>query len=175
MTHTEAQTETDAVAQATDNIHIRVFDGDLKSPSDTAQASLLNEYSTHNETRDRYHEIKIEALAGTTVDLGVDAVALGDGPAPVGSLPKSTILDNETFRIGTVDLDAVGQTLTVTALLDTTQGNGQTFNEAAVVAERPGGDLAINRFLLDDPGGLLDPKNQDETVTIQIEITESDA
>jgi len=170
---TDAQT--DAVAQSTDNIRVRVFDGELNSVSATTQATLLNEYSTHNETRSRYHETKIEALTGTTVDLGVDAVALGDGLAPVGSLSKSTILDNETFRIGTVDLDPVGQTLTVTALLDTTQGNGQTFNEAAVVAERPGGDLGINRFLLDDPGGLLDPKNQDETVTIQIEITESNA
>lgn len=173
MNHTD--TQTDAGTKPTDNIQVRVFDGGLNSVSDTTEATVLNEFSTHNETRIRYHETKIEALNGTTVDLGVDAVALGDGSAPVGSLSKSTILDNETFRIGTVDRDPVGQTLTVTALLDTTQGNGQTFNEAAVVAERPGGDLPINRFLLDDPGGLLDPKNQDETVTIQIEITESNA
>lgn len=166
MTETENAT--------TDNIRVQVFDSSVSSLTEARASEPRREYATHNATRSQYHETKIAALNGTTVDTGIDAVALGDDATPVGNI-GSSILGNETLRIGTVDLSVSGQTITASAFVDSTQGNGQTFEEAAVVAERPGGDLGINRFLLDDPGGLLDPKDQNETVTIDITITEQDA
>jgi hypothetical protein len=69
-----------------------------------------------------------------------------------------------------------GQQFTASIFLDSTVGVGQTFEEAALIAEQSGGnDLPINRFLLDDPSGLLSPKSGNETVTIDIEITQQDA
>jgi hypothetical protein len=59
--------------------------------------------------------------------------------------------------------------------IDSTEGNSQTFTEAALVSEQSNNDLPINRFELDDPGGLLSPKSADETVTIDIEIRQEDA
>jgi len=114
--------------------------------------------------------VGLELRATSRVDVAILAEQSG-----TGGLGPSQILGNETFRIAVTDSFTDGQSFTASIFIDSTQANGQTFEEAALVAERSGGDLPINRFLLDDPGGLLAPKSDDETVTIDIEITQEDA
>jgi hypothetical protein len=132
------------------------------------------EHQTHNTTRDVYHEEVIGALNGVSPELTVDALALGDSTADTANISAGSPLGNETFRTTVTDTSTDGQTFTAATFIDSTEGNGQIFNEAALVSERPSGDLPINRFLIDDSGGLLDPKTSGETVTIDIEIRQED-
>jgi len=160
---------------ARDNIHIRVYDATEAPDLDaTEKVDPVAEYHTHNATRSRYHETIITGLAGDDIDLEVDALALGDDDRDADEIPSDDVLGNETFRTSITDPIEDGQTFRASTFLDSTEGNGQTFVEAALVAETAAGDLPINRVVIDDPGGLLDPKSENETVTIDIEITQED-
>jgi hypothetical protein len=159
-----------------DNIHIAVYDAqDAPTVAAARAADPKCECHIHNTTRDEYHEEVVTALAGTVPDLEVDALALGDSTADTANVAKGSPLGNETFRTTTTDTFTDGQTFTAATFIDSTEGNGQTFTEAALVSEQSNNDLPINRFLLDDPGGLLDPKTSGETVTVDIEIRQEDA
>jgi hypothetical protein len=150
------------------NIRIRVHDA--------TSGALLEEYRTHNVTRTAYHEAIIGGLAGNAADLEADALALGDSTAETSVLADSAALGNELLRTSTTDTLRDGQSFTAVVFLDSTEGNGDTYEEAALVAEQSdGSDLPLNRFLIDDPGGLLSPKSENETVTIEIEIAQEDA
>jgi len=175
MTTDDTPTSTgETEASTTDNIHIQLYPGDIDSLAAARSAIPAREYQTHNTVRGAYHEELVAALDGQTPDITVDKLALGDSTAGTSTLAASAPLGNETLRVSTTDTFTDGQTFTASIFLNSTQGNGQTFKEAALVAEQSGGDLPVNRFLIDDPGGLLAPKSDDETVTIDIEITHED-
>jgi hypothetical protein len=162
--------------QTTDNIRIAVFDAaDAPTPAAAAEATPKQVIETHNTTRDRYHEEVIGALAGDTPDLTIDSLALGGSTADTANIPAGDPLGNETFRTGVTDVFTNAQTVTIATFIDSTQGVGETFEEAALVSEQSTNDLPINRFLINDPGGLLSPKTNNETVTIDITITQEDA
>jgi hypothetical protein len=155
------------MAGADANVRIRIHDA--------VTGNLKQEYCTHNTTRASYHEAVIGGLAGVVPDLEADVLALGDSTADTSTLSDSASVGNETFRTSVTDTSYDGQSFTASVFLDSTEGNGQTFEEAALVAEQSdGSDLPLNRFLIDDPGGLLSPKSENETVTIDIEITQED-
>jgi hypothetical protein len=164
-------------SSAEDNVTISVYDAaDVSTLEDTADAEPKAEVSTHNTTRSVYHEAVIDALANSTsLDIKIDSLVLGDSTTDTANLSDSQVLGNELFRTSTVDLDANGQTLVARIFIDAAEANSLSLSEAALVSERPSSEIGINRFLLDDPGGLLDPKSRNETVTITIEITQSDA
>jgi hypothetical protein len=175
--HTPTSTQTsiaETEASATDNIHIQVFPDDVDSLAAARSTAPTREHRTHNIVRGAYHEELVAGLNGAPPDITVDKLALGSSTAGTSTLAKTAPLGNETLRVSITDTFTDGQTFTASIFLDSTQGNGQTFEEAALVAEQSGGDLPVNRFLIDDPGGLLAPKADDETVTIDIEITHED-
>jgi hypothetical protein len=123
-----------------------------------------------------YHEAIIDALANSTsLDIKIDSFALGDSTTDTANLSDTQVLGNEVFRTSTVDLDATGQTLKARAFIDAAEANGLNLNEGSLISERQSDEIGVNRFLLDDPGGLLDPKSRNETVTVTVEITQSDA
>lgn len=160
---------------AVDNITISVYDAAEAPTAEAArEAEPEREETFHNTTRVKYHEEIIAALGGTTPDIDVDKLVLGDDDSDTSTLADSDLLGNETLRVGLTDEITDGQTYTASIFLDSTQGNGNTFREAALIAEQSP-DLPINRVVLDDPGGLLDPKSSTETVTIDIDITQQDA
>jgi len=161
-------------AATTDNIRIQAYPGDIDSLAAARSAVPNRKYQTHNTVRGAYHEELVAGLNGATPDITVDKLALGDSTAGTSTLAKTAPLGNETLRVSITDTFTDGQSYTASIFLDSTQGNGQTFEEAALVAEQSGGDLPVNRFLIGDPGGLLAPKADDETVTIDIEITHED-
>jgi hypothetical protein len=158
-----------------DNIRIAVYD-EQHAPSYAAAQTACpqREYRTHNVTRDVYHQEVVSALNGVSPELTVDALALGNSTLATADVPAGDPLGNETFRTTVTDTSVTDQTFTAATFIDSTEGNGQTFTEASLVSERPSGDLPINRFLISDSGGLLDPKISGETVTIDIEITQED-
>jgi hypothetical protein len=103
-------------------------------------------------------------------------LALGDATVSTSDLSSSAALGNELFRTSLTDSFTDAQTFSASVFLDSTEANGDNFEEAALVSEQSNGqDLPINRFLISDPGGLLSPKSPNETVTIDIEITQQDA
>ena len=158
---------------ATDNVHVAVYDAETAPTLEAArEAAPKREHSTHNTTRVAYHEAIIDALGGASPDIEADVLALGDSEADTSLLGDTAPLGNETFRTAVTDRSASGQTLSATTFIDSTEANGQSYAEAALVAETASGDLPINRFLISDP--LLDPKQQGETVTVTIEITQQD-
>ena len=160
--------------QTHDNIRICVFKaGDVGTPTAAEDAEPVREYRTHNATRTRYHETVIAGLDGDSIDIGADALAMGDSDADLADVPADEPLDSETFRTSVTDSFTDGQTFSASIFLDSTQANGETFREAGLVAETADGDLPINRFVIDTP--LLDPKSENETVTIDIDITQEDA
>jgi hypothetical protein len=172
MPYRRTQTQT----QTATNVRISAFDADsVDSLTAARSATPKQTYRIANTTRSEYHQTVVSGLNGTTVDIAVDALALGDSTTATGGLSPSQPLGNETLRVPVTDTFTAGQSFTASIFIDSTQGNGQTFEEAALIAERPSGDLAINRFLIDDPGGLLAPKSDDETVTVDIELTQEDA
>jgi hypothetical protein len=150
------------------NVRIEVHTDATERPTET--------FETHNTTRDRYHEAIIGELDGFVSDLQVDQFVLGDSTAATSTIPAGDVVGNELFRTDTIDTSRSGQTFTATVFIDTTEGNGLTFEEGGLSATQPdGSDLPIQRFLINDPGGLLSPKSQGESVTIEVEITQSDA
>jgi len=161
--------------QTSENVIIRTFPPGVASLQQARTASPTGVRRLSNTTRGVYHEEVVGELNGSKSDLEVDALALGDSTAATGGLSPSQPLGNETLRVPVTDTFTAGQSFTASIFIDSTQGNGQTFEEAALIAERPSGDLPINRFLIDDPGGLLAPKSDDETVTVDIELTQEDA
>jgi hypothetical protein len=164
--------------QASDNVHVRVFDAAEAPTAEAARRPETEpqaEFRTHNATRDVYHETVVSALNGVTPDLTVDALALGDSTKPTRDVADGRPLANETFRTGVLDTFVDGQDFVVSAFLDSTEANGQVFEEISLIAEQPTTDLPINRALLDDPGGLLDPKTQGSTVTIDVTIRQEDS
>jgi hypothetical protein len=167
MTHHESQT--------TENVIIRTFPPGVTSLEQARTTAPTDRLRLSNTTRDAYHEAVIGELNGTAADIEIDALALGDSTTATSNVGKSTPLGNETFRTSVTDVFVDGRTVTASIFIDSTQGDGLVFNEAALVAERSGGDLPINRFLIDDPGGLLDPKSENETVTLDIQLTQEDA
>jgi hypothetical protein len=162
--------------QTSDNILIRVYDSNV-APTHAATKTTRpkREYRTHNTTRSVYHETVIGALNGASADLEVDALALGNSTKDTANIAAGSPLGNETFRTTTTDTFVSGQVFTAAVFLDSTEGNGLVFEEAALVIEQSNNDLPLNRFLLDDPGGLLSPKSSSETVTVDIEIRQEDA
>jgi hypothetical protein len=163
--------------EALDNIVIRVYDSNTAPTYDATRAAApKREYQTHNTTRDLYHEEIVNALDGVSPDLTVDVLVLGDSTDDTANIPTGDPLGNELFRTSVTDTFTDGQTFSASIFLDSTEANALNLTEAALVAEQSGGvDLPLNRFLLDDPSGLLDPKSQNETVTIDINITQEDA
>jgi hypothetical protein len=164
-------------AQTVENIEIAVYDAaDAPDPGTAANVTPKETFSTQNTTRGAYHEAVVGAIAGATPDLAVDALALGDSTKDTANVAAGKPLGNETFRTTTTDTFASGQTFTAAVFIDSTEGNGLNFEEASLVSEQSNGNsLPINRFKLDDPGGLLSPKSSEETVTIDIEIRQEDA
>jgi hypothetical protein len=160
--------------QTTENVIIRTFPQEVASLQQARTTTPNGTLRLSNTVRGAYHEELVAGLDGATPDITVDKLALGDSTAGTSTLAATAPLGNETLRVSTTDTFTDGQTFTASIFLDSTQGNGQTFEEAALVAEQSGGDLPVNRFLIDDPGGLLAPKADDETVTIDIEITHED-
>lgn len=159
---------------AGDNVHVRVYDAD-EAPTLSAarEAEARREYHGHNTTRASYHEAVISLLDGGTADLEADVLVLGDDDSDTAQIPDGDPLGNETFRTTLTDTRQEGQTHRTTTFIDSTEANGQSYFEAALVAETGSGDVPINRITLADP--LLDPKQQGETVTIDIDITQEDA
>jgi hypothetical protein len=167
------------IPETEDNITITVYDA-AQVPTAAAaadsQASPKAVYETHNVTRGTYHEEIVGALDGTAPDLTVDALALGDATTDTSNIAAGSALGNELFRTTPTDTFTDGQTFVASIFLDSTEANGNSYEEAALISEQSNGtDLPINRFLISDPGGLLDPKSPNETVTIDIEITQQDA
>lgn len=159
-----------------DNIRVEVYDeNEAPTAEAAAEASPKRVYETHNTTRDSYHEAVVGALAGGNIDLTVDKLALGDSTLATADVAAGSPLGNELFRIAVTETFTSGQTFTASTFLGSGDGNGNNFEEAALVAEQSTGDFPINRFLLSDPAGLLSPKSQSETVTIDVEITQQDA
>lgn len=166
-------TET-TTAVTTDNVRVRLYDAAEAPTLDAARdAEPVAELTEHNTTRPAYHEAIIAALGGGATDLEVDVLALGGDDS--GSVADGAALGNESFRTSLTDSVVDGQSFTATVFLDSTEANGSSYFEAALVAETGSGDIPINRVVFDDPEGRLDPKTNDATATIEIEITQQDA
>jgi len=161
-------------AVTTDNVRVRIYDAaEAPTPDAARDAEPVAELTEHNTTRPSYHETVVGLLAGSGADLTADSLALGDDDS--GSVVDGAVLGNETFRTSLTDSVVDGQSFTATVFLDSTEANGSSYFEAALVAETGSGDIPINRVVFDDPEGRLDPKRNDATATIEIEITQQDA
>jgi hypothetical protein len=160
----------------TDNIRIAVYDAaDAPDPESAREAEPKQFFETHNTTREAFHSEIVEALDGTAPDLTVDSLALGDSTLATADVADGSPLGNELFRKGVTDSFVSGTTFTASTFIDSTQANGNSYEEAALVSEQSSNDLPVNRFLISDPSGLLDPKDNNSTVTVDIEISVSDA
>ena len=160
-------------AVTTDNVRVRIYDAaDAPTPDAARDAEPIAELTEHNVTRPAYHEAVVGLLGGESTDLEVDSLALGDDDS--GTVADGVVLGNEIFRTSLTDSIIDGQSFTASVFLDSTEGNGASYFEAALVAETGSGDIPINRVVFDDPEGRLDPKTNDATATIEIEITQQD-
>jgi len=133
-TPTSTQTPTgETEASAIDNIHIQVYPDDVNSLAAARSAVPTREHQTHNTVRGAYHEELVAGLNGATPDITVDKLALGDSTVGTSTLATSAPLGNETLRVSTTDAFTDGQTFTASIFLDSTQGNGQTFEDTTTL------------------------------------------
>lgn len=161
-------------AVTADNVRVSIYDADeAPTPEAARDAEPIAELTEHNTTRPSYHQAVVGLLGGVSADLSVDALALGDDDS--GSVAVGAVLGNETYRTSITDTVVDGQSFTATVFLDSTEANGSSYFEAALVAETSSGDVPINRVVFDDPEGRLAPKTAEATATIKIEITQQDA
>lgn len=174
---TKAITETETETKTTDNVTIRVFDvdADAGAAADTDDRDPVREWTGHNVTRGALHEEIISGLIADTAAIGADKLVLGDSAVGTDTLAQTTAVGNEVFRTSITDQFQDGQTATFSTFLDSTEASGQVIEEIALVRETGSGDRPINRVVIDDPGDLLAPKASNETVTIDIQLTQEDA
>jgi hypothetical protein len=160
----------------TDNIRIEVYDKtDAPDLASAREAEPQQVFETHNTTREAFHTEIVEALDGTATDFTVDSLALGDSTLATADVADGSPLGNELFRKNVTDSFVSGTTFTASTFIDSTQANGNSYEEAALISEQSSNDLPVNRFIISDPSGLLDPKDNNSTVTIDVEIAVSDA
>lgn len=162
-------------AHAVDNITVAVYDSDEAPDYQSAiEAEPTQVYRTGNATRNSFHEEIVAALDGNTPDLTIDTAAFGDSTLATSDVADGSPLGNELVRKGLTDTVVSGSTFTASVFIDSTEFNGLTLSEVSFIAEQSGGDLPVNRFLLDDPSDLLQPKEANESVTIDAEISVED-
>lgn len=179
QTHVAASIDNvEVLIHAVEDLRAQIPDWDELTRREKLQRSRdvepVRRWETHNVTLEQYHEEIIRGLdPAVENDLEISHLALGNGDSAPSVGDDG--LENELFRTTITDIVNRDTEILASTFLTSSMANGDSYYEGAIVGERAeGSDLFVNRLLLDDPEGRLDPKTSQNTATVNITIGQED-
>jgi len=146
----------------------------LKAVRETEPAE---EETVYNVTTDRFHEYIVDNLdpSQTSVEDNVASshLALGTDSAS-GTTSSDTDLNNRTYNEPVTDHADNGKELLASTFLDSTEGNGNTFDELGLFTGDPANLANAEVFLLNHATFASVTKDNSKTVTFDVTLTFSD-
>jgi len=166
----------DALRQAADGD----YDSLTKQEKMELSRDVEPEYedTVYNVTTDSLHEYFVDNLDpdNTAVEANVDVSWLGLGTnGGGGTVTSDTDLNTRTYEETVTDVADNGKDLLASTFLDSTEGNGNDFDELGLFSGDPAnlGDAEV--FLLNHASFATVTKDNTKTVTFDVTLTFSDA
>jgi len=132
--------------------------------------------TSYNVTTDRLHQYFVDNLdpdnSNTVANLSVSHLALGtDDTTPVTS---NTDLNNRKYEEVVTDVADNGKNLLASTFLDSTEGNGNDFNEIGLYTGDPANLTDNNVFMINHSTFAPVTKDNSKTVTFDVTLSFSD-
>jgi hypothetical protein len=132
--------------------------------------------TTYNVTTDRLHQYFVDNLdpdnSNADADLSVSHVGLGvSDTTPVTS---NTDLNNRTYEESVTDVADNGKDLLASTFIDSTEGNGNDFNEIGLFTGDPANLSNNDIFMINHSTFAPVTKDNSKTVTFDVTLTFSD-
>lgn len=156
---------------------------DYDSLSDEEKMELTREVepeyedTVYNVTTDQLHQYFVDNLDpdNTTASANVGASWLGLGTNGGGGTATSdTDLNTRAFEKQVTDVADNGKDLLASTFLDSTEGNGNTFDELGLFSGDPANLANADVFLLNHATFAAVTKDNTKTVTFDVTLTFSD-
>jgi hypothetical protein len=158
-------------------------DGEYDSLSKKERLSLAREVepeykdTVHNVTTDRLHEYFVDNLDpdDTSPEANISASFMGlgtDGAA--GTSSSDTDLNNRTYEETISDVADNGKDLLASTFLNSTEGNGNTFDEIGLFTGDPANLADDDVFLINHATFADVTKDNSKTVTFDVTLSFSD-
>lgn len=135
------------------------------------------EETVFNVTTDRFHEYIVDNLdpSQTSAEDNIASSHLGLGTdAASGTSTADTDLNNRTYNEPVTDHADNGKELLASTFLDSTEGNGNTFDELGLFTGDPANLANADVFLLNHATFADVTKDNTKTVTFDVTLTFSD-
>jgi len=131
----------------------------------------------YNVTTDALHEYFVDNLdpdnTSTEANVSVDYFSLGTD-AGGGTATADTDLNNRTYSEQVTDVADNGKDLLASTFLDSTEGNGNTFDELGLWSGDPANATNPEVFLINHATFSPVTKDNTKTVTFDVTLTFSD-
>lgn len=132
--------------------------------------------TSYNVTTDRLHEYFVDNLdpgnVNTGANLSVSHVALGvSDTSPISS---NTDLNDRKYEQSVTDVADNGKDLLASNFIDSTEGNGNEFNEIGLFTGNPDNLSNNNVFLINHSTFTPVTKDNSQTITFDVILTFSD-
>lgn len=135
------------------------------------------EDTVYNVTTDELHQYFVDNLdpANTATEANVDVSWLGLGTnGGGGTTTADTDLNNRTYEETVTDVADNGKELLASTFLDSTEGNGNTFDELGLFTGDPANLANAEVFLVNHATFSAVTKDNTKTVTFDVTLTFSD-
>lgn len=150
---------------------------DTEKLNATRSVSPETSDTVFNVTTDRLHEYFVDNLnfEDTTpkANLSASWIGLGDDSGS-GTATTDTDLNNRTFQTTVTDASDNGKELFTSTFVDSSQGNGQTYDEIGLFSGDPGNLGDSDVFLMNHATFPDVTKDNSKTVTFDVTLTFSD-
>lgn len=157
--------------------------GDYNSLSKKEKLKLTREVdpefedTVYNVTTDRLHQYFVDNLdpGQTSAEDNIAAQWLGLGTnAGGGTATSDTDLNNRVYEETVTDVADNGKELLASTFLDSTEGNGYTFDELGLFTGDPANLTNADVFLMNHATFASVTKDNSKTVTFDVTLTFSD-
>jgi hypothetical protein len=158
-------------------------DSDWDTLSDPEKLEVAREVdpvetdTVYNVTTDRLHEYFVDNLdpdnTGAEADLSVAWLGLGTNGGG-GTSTSDTDLNTRTYEETVTDVADNGKDLLASTFLDSTEGNGNTFDELGLFTGDPANLSNTEVFLVNHATFSAVTKDNTKTVTFDVTLTFSD-
>lgn len=143
----------------------------------TRSVSADDEETVYNVTTDRLHEYFVDNLdpGQSSAKDNVSSAWLGLGTdSASGTATSDTDLNNRTYEETVTDHADNGKDLLASTFLDSTEGNGNTFNELGLFTGDPANLANSDVFLINHSTFSDVVKDNSKTITFDVTLTFSD-
>jgi hypothetical protein len=135
------------------------------------------EDTVYNVTTDALHEYFVDNLdpANTSAEANIDVSWLGLGTnGGGGTTTADADLNNRTYEETVTDVADNGKDLLASTFLDSTEGNGNDFDELGLFSGDPANTGNADVFLINHATFNAVTKDNTKTVTFDVTLTFSD-